>query len=71
MREGLYLCGSWFLQTRGIAGNTELDQRESKKKEVNKLFLATDNEGRLVFHVAAVFHNLEDLQRILKWAKKI
>jgi hypothetical protein len=34
------------------------------------LFLATDNEGRMVFHVAAVFSNIEVFQLILNMAKK-
>jgi aminoglycoside N3'-acetyltransferase len=38
-------------------------------KEVNKLLLATDNEGRTVFHLAADFYKLEVFQGILDWAK--
>jgi DNA repair protein RadC len=37
--------------------------------EVNKLFLAKDNQGRTVFHVATYFCKLELLQEIMNWTK--
>jgi len=39
-------------------------------EEVNKLCLATDNEGSKVFHVAANSWILEVLQGILNWDLK-
>ena len=41
------------------------------REEVSKLFFATDNEGRSVFHKAAGFIELEIFQEILKWANRI
>jgi endo-1,4-beta-D-glucanase Y len=40
------------------------------REEVNKLFLATDNEGRGVFHVDAWIYYQEAFPRILNCAKE-
>jgi hypothetical protein len=37
-------------------------------EKVNKL-LATENEGRMVYHVAAEFCELDVFKEILNWAK--
>jgi hypothetical protein len=39
-------------------------------EEVNKLFLATDNEGRTVFHEAPQLRKLEVFQGIFNLAKE-
>ena len=41
----------------------------TREKE-NKLFFATDNEGRTVFYVAADFCKLQGFQGIMNCAKK-
>jgi endo-1,4-beta-D-glucanase Y len=40
------------------------------KEEVKELLLATDNEGRTVFNLAADFHNLEVLRGIVSWTRE-
>ena len=35
----------------------------------NKLLLATDEKGRMAFHVAEELYNLEILQETWEWAK--
>jgi hypothetical protein len=40
------------------------------REEVNKMFLATDNEGMTVFHVAAVWSKQEVLKEIFNLAKE-
>ena len=40
------------------------------REEVNKLLLATDNEGRTIVHVAAELCDLVEFQGILHWAKE-
>jgi hypothetical protein len=34
------------------------------------LFLATDNEGKMIFHVAAESRELEVIRGIFNWAKE-
>jgi uridine kinase len=48
-----------------IRGIFILTKENLTTEEVNKLFLATDNEGRKVFRVAAKSWELEALQGIL------
>ena len=40
------------------------------REEVNKLVLASDNEGRTVFHKAAMSDEKDLFQEILNYAKK-
>jgi hypothetical protein len=50
--------------TRGISGKFNLAKEDLTTEEANKLFLVTDNEGRMVWQVVALCVQVYSLQTI-------
>jgi len=48
----------------------DLAEENLTTKAINKLLLATDDNGRTVLHKETNSYDLEILREVLKWAKK-
>jgi hypothetical protein len=58
------------MESEVFQGIFNLAKENLTAEEVNKLLLATNNEGRTVFHVAAELRELQLFQGIFNLAKK-
>jgi hypothetical protein len=52
-------------------GIPNLDKENLSTEELNKMILATDNEGSAVYNMEADFSKIDLFQRILNLAEKI
>jgi len=60
---------AWHVATKDGQLKILQEIRDLGEEKINKLLLATDNDGRTVLHLAAEGYKLEVFQRVFEWAK--